>query len=198
MLPLKRTVESLIPEIAIEEVPLDGAGAVLFRGQTYLVHCGSVELPPGLSVAISPKSSIGRIDLMVRAIVDYEDLYDCVPAAVAGKDAVRRQLWLEITPQSFNVRMAAGDTLTQLMVFVAPGCALDGVAPLPPKEPEPLLFDRDGRWARLASPLSLPLPPPTPAAQAAGDADAPRRRRAHAAGAERAGRAGGIRGARDS
>ena len=41
--------------------------------------------------------------------------YDVVPEGATSDEA--RELWLEITPQSFNVRMAKGQTLTQLMVF---------------------------------------------------------------------------------
>ena len=68
---------------------------MLFRGQTYLVHCGTVNLPAGMTALLSPKSSIGRIDLLVRAIVDYEDLYDVVPDGCTSDQA--RELWIEIT-----------------------------------------------------------------------------------------------------
>ena len=39
------------------------------------------------------------------------DSYDTVPGGRAG------DLWFEITPQSFNVRVKEGLALTQLMVF---------------------------------------------------------------------------------
>ena len=37
--------------------------------------------------------------------------YDTIPAGVVG------ELWLEITPQSFNIRLRTGLALTQMMVF---------------------------------------------------------------------------------
>ncbi len=48
---------------------------------------------------------------MIRGIVDGYGLYDTVPG---GKD---RDIWLEITPRSFNVRVKEGLALTQLMIF---------------------------------------------------------------------------------
>ena len=48
---------------------------------------------------------------MVRGIVDECGLYDII------EGGQRRELWLEISPQSFNVRVKAGIALTQLMIF---------------------------------------------------------------------------------
>ena len=48
---------------------------------------------------------------MVRGIVDDVGLYDTVPPGAKG------ELWLEVSPRSFNVRVREGTSLTQLMVF---------------------------------------------------------------------------------
>jgi hypothetical protein len=50
---------------------------------------------------------------MVRGVVDGCGLYDIVPAGCG-----ERELWLEISPRSFNVRVREGLALTQLMVFM--------------------------------------------------------------------------------
>lgn len=50
---------------------------------------------------------------MVRGVVDGCGLYDTIPAGGTS------DLWLEITPQSFNVRLRKGLALTQLMLFTS-------------------------------------------------------------------------------
>jgi len=45
--------------LALEKCSLGGDGAMLLRGQTYLVHCGSISLPADHRGLLSPKSSIG-------------------------------------------------------------------------------------------------------------------------------------------
>lgn len=74
-------------------------------------YCGTVDLPKNMKGLLSPKSSIGRVDLLVRGVVDGIGLYDTIPGGSS------RSLWLEITPRSFNVRIKEGLALTQLMVF---------------------------------------------------------------------------------
>lgn len=78
MLPFQKRVRELIGDLALEERDLQGQGAVLLKGQTYLVYCGIVNLPKGARGCLSPKSSIGRVDMMVRGIVDGCGLYDIV------------------------------------------------------------------------------------------------------------------------
>eukprot|EP00948_MAST-09A_sp_MAST-9A-sp1_P003217 g3217.t1 len=108
MLPLNNSVREMIKDLALEEHP---PNAVMLKGQTYLVYCGRIFLPANVRGALSPKSSIGRIDLMVRGIIDYSGLYDIV------KGGRLVELWVEVTPNSFNVRIHHGIALTQLMLF---------------------------------------------------------------------------------
>lgn len=107
-LPLGSSVRKMLKDLVLERVSPD---AVLLKGQTYLVYCGIIDLPKGLRGVLSPKSSIGRIDLMVRGITDGSGLYDIIESGSA------RELWLEVTPNSFNVRLHDGLALTQLMIF---------------------------------------------------------------------------------
>jgi len=114
VLPFHHKVIDLLDDLTLERKPLsgdDGDGVVLLKGQTYLVYCGIVHLPKDTKGCLSPKSSIGRVDLLVRGVVDGIGLYDTIPGGSA------RSLWLEITPRSFNVRINEGLALTQLMVF---------------------------------------------------------------------------------
>ena len=109
-LPFSQKINYIINKIKLEELDLNEE--VLFlKGQTYLIPCLNVEIPSDLLVKISPKSSIGRIDVMVRAIVDNVGLYDTILPNSKG------QLWLEVTPQSFNIKLQKGICLNQLRFF---------------------------------------------------------------------------------
>jgi len=110
VLPFKKKMIDLLPELQLESSSLDH-DALLLKGQTYLCHVGRIRLPKGCRGHLSPKSSIGRVDLMVRGVVDGCGLYDTLPSGQVSN------LWLEITPQSFNVRIREGLALTQLMLF---------------------------------------------------------------------------------
>ncbi len=83
----------------------------LYKWQTYLIPCLSVSIPSWLFGKISPKSSLGRIDVLIRALVDYTWIYDTIFPTTQG--TVR----LEVTPQSFNIQLHHWDALTQLMFF---------------------------------------------------------------------------------
>jgi len=109
-LPFSQDVSSMINNLCVEEISLK-KGATLFKGQTYLVQCLDVNLPENLIVKVSPKSSIGRIDLLVRSVFDNLGLYDTILPSSKG------QLWLEISPHSFNVKVYSGMALSQLRVF---------------------------------------------------------------------------------
>eukprot|EP01062_Namystynia_karyoxenos_P024958 TRINITY_DN19776_c0_g1_i1.p1 TRINITY_DN19776_c0_g1~~TRINITY_DN19776_c0_g1_i1.p1 ORF type:complete len:405 (+),score=123.05 TRINITY_DN19776_c0_g1_i1:73-1287(+) len=116
VLPFRKRVAELLPELVIEQRPLGGlhGGAVLLKGQTYLIPCGEVSFEPGFHAALNAKSSIGRVDVMVRGIIDECGMYDIVPPM---EEKRTRALWLEVQPRSFNVRVREGLALTQMMVF---------------------------------------------------------------------------------
>lgn len=109
-LPFSKEIKEIAKDMILEEIDLK-EGAVLFKGQTYLIPCMNISLPDNLSIRVSPKSSIGRIDLLTRTIFDNSGLYDTVEAGSNG------ELWIEVSPQSFNVKITEGLSLTQLRVF---------------------------------------------------------------------------------
>ena len=109
-IPFRKNISYVVEKVKIEEFDLE-KGAIFYKGHTYLVKCGDIKVPKGMIAKISPKSSIGRIDVMVRAICDNIGLYDFVSENNSG------ELWLEITPQSFNIKVQTGIALTQLRIF---------------------------------------------------------------------------------
>lgn len=109
-LPFSKDVKTLVDKLMIEKIDLI-EGGILFKGQTYLIPIAQINLPNNLYCKISPKSSIGRVDLMVRSVFDHLGLYDSILEGGCGK------LWLEISPQSFNIKVRSGIALSQLRVF---------------------------------------------------------------------------------
>lgn len=148
-LPFRKTVRSRLGErdladsdLVIDRLPLE-AGATLQRGSVYLVELlESLELPPYVRGRSNPKSTTGRLDIFTRVITDETGRFDEIRAGYRGP------LFLEVSPQSFPVRVHAGLSLNQLRLAV-------GQTSLPDAEllrvyrETPLLYDDDAR----------PLPP---------------------------------------
>lgn len=110
VLPHNKTIAEIISSSTIEKISLKN-GAILLKGQTYLIPSININLNDTNFATTSPKSSIGRIDLMVRTIFDNSGLYDTIPKSTSC------QIFLEVTPQSFNVKLSSGIALTQMMIF---------------------------------------------------------------------------------
>ena len=86
-----------------------GDGAVLEKDIVYVARLiERLELRPKLSGAANPKSSTGRLDIFTRLIVDGSEAFDDVPLGYRG------ELWLEISPRSFSVRVREGSRLNQV------------------------------------------------------------------------------------
>jgi dCTP deaminase len=105
----ERGVRDRLKSLNAEPVSLAGKGAVLEKGIVYVARLMErLELRPNLSGAANPKSSTGRIDIFTRLIVDGGEAFDDVPLDYQG------ELWLEISPRSFSVRVKAGSKLSQV------------------------------------------------------------------------------------
>ena len=105
----ERSVRERLESLNAEPVSLAGKGAVLEKGIVYVARLiERLELRPNLSGAANPKSSTGRIDIFTRLIVDRGEAFDEVPLDYKG------ELWLEISPRSFSVRVKAGTKLNQV------------------------------------------------------------------------------------
>jgi dCTP deaminase len=67
-----------------------------------------LNLPESIFAAANPKSSTGRLDVFTRLITDRTDVFDSVKANYEG------QLYAEISPRSFRVRVRKGSRLNQI------------------------------------------------------------------------------------
>jgi dCTP deaminase len=123
-------------DLVIDRVPLE-QGATLQRGSVYLVPLlESLALPSGVRGRSNPKSTTGRLDVFTRVITDGTPRFDEIKAGYRGP------LYLEVSPQSFPVRVYAGLSLNQLRLLEGPTSMSDAaLASL--YAHTPLLYDDD-------------------------------------------------------
>ena len=125
-------------DLVIDRVPLE-RGATLQRGSVYLVPLlESLALPPDVRGRSNPKSTTGRLDVFTRVITDGTPRFDEIKAGYRGP------LYLEVSPQSFPVRVYAGLSLNQLRLLQGPTSMSDAALASLYRE-MPLLYDDDDR-----------------------------------------------------
>ncbi|MBP9828293.1 2'-deoxycytidine 5'-triphosphate deaminase [Patescibacteria group bacterium] len=99
-------VRELVKYGSVEKIDLKQP---LERGVAYLCRLNeALVLPTNIHGSANNKSSSGRVNLWTRLLVDGAPSFDQVPAGYAG------ELWVEIIPKSFPVKLAAGERLNQL------------------------------------------------------------------------------------
>jgi len=107
-LPGKRKVEDRIQDVAMHAIDLSG-GYVLEKGCVYIARLQEhLSLPKGLNARANPKSSTGRVDVVVRLLTDKGQSFDDVDEGYEGP------LYLEIAPQTFSILVRPGTRLNQL------------------------------------------------------------------------------------
>jgi dCTP deaminase len=110
----------------------------LVRGEVYVVRLRErLSLPDGVAAYANNKSSTGRIDLQTRVLTDENPRYDKIPPGYHG------DLWLEIIPKSFDVKVKAGDSLNQA-IFYAGREVLDAPQLEALYREQPLLYEPNG------------------------------------------------------
>ena len=105
-----RKVMGRVEDLLIDTVDLT-APAVLHRGSVYIVPLlEQLALPADFSAKANPKSTTGRLDIFTRLITDYADTFDAVAPGYRG------QLYVEVVPKTFDIRLRQGARLNQLRV----------------------------------------------------------------------------------
>src|SRR5437762_410082 len=122
-LPYRESVQDRLDggggDLVIDRLSL-AEGATLQRGSVYLVPLlESLALPPGMRGRSNPKSTTGRLDIFTRVITDRTPRFDEIAAGYRGG------LYLEVSPQSFPVRVQAGASLNQLRMLVGESTTSD-------------------------------------------------------------------------
>jgi dCTP deaminase len=140
-LPFRETVSDRLDgdgDLVIDRLSLTD-GATLQRGSVYLVPLlESLALPAGIRGRSNPKSTTGRLDIFTRVITDRTPRFDEIAPGYRGG------LYLEVSPQSFPVRVQAGTSLNQLRLLVGESATSDRALRDLYQE-APLLFDDDDR-----------------------------------------------------
>jgi dCTP deaminase len=125
-------------DLVIDRVSLEH-GATLQRGSVYLVPLlESLALPANVRGRSNPKSTTGRLDVFTRVITDGTPRFDEI------KSGYRGPLYLEVSPQSFPVRVYAGLSLNQLRLLEGSTSMSDAALASLYRE-MPLLYDDDDR-----------------------------------------------------
>jgi dCTP deaminase len=112
-LPGAWSVREKLNEYGMGELDLSGEGSVLEIDRPYLIPLNeTVDLPEGMRGRTNPRSSTGRLDVFTRVITDKGAHFDEVREGYTG------ELFLEVVPMSFPVRVRMGLTLNQLRLIV--------------------------------------------------------------------------------
>ena len=102
------TVLEAAREVLVQELDLSDS-QVLQKGAVYLIPAQeSLKLPRGISAKANPKSTTGRLDVFARLITDRADQFDNIKRAYSG------DLYVEVAPKTFNVRVREGTRLNQI------------------------------------------------------------------------------------
>jgi dCTP deaminase len=93
---------------------LAGGSTTLRRGQVYVFEadCGLDLRGTGIEGRATGKSSIGRLDCLVRLLVDESGTYDFIE-----RDKKLDTLYVEVTPISFDLDVRRGTALSQLRLY---------------------------------------------------------------------------------
>jgi dCTP deaminase len=111
----RQTVAESLADYAMGKLSLEGEGAVLDQNRPYLIPLlERVHLPPAISARANPRSSTGRLDVFTRVVTDRSEQFDDIAAGYSG------QLFLEVVPRSFTIRVAQGLALSQLRLQTGP------------------------------------------------------------------------------
>ena len=100
-------------------IPLDN-GAVLEQNRPYLIPLlETLDLPKRIRARANPKSSIGRLDIFTRIVVDEAPGFDEIPEEYSGP------MYLEVVSRSFTIQVATGVPLNQVRLVNGDGRLTD-------------------------------------------------------------------------
>ncbi len=103
-------------------IPLEN-GAVLEQNRPYLIPLlETLDLPKGIRARANPKSSIGRLDVFTRVLVDNSPGFDAISEGYSGP------IYLEVVSRSFTIKVMTGISLNQIRLVEGDGCQLTDTA----------------------------------------------------------------------
>ena len=106
---------------------------------TYIVRLNEkLNLKNDIFGKCNPKSSTGRLDIFCRAILNFSDEYEKIPLNYNG------EIFLEITPRSFNIALIKGDSLNQMRLIYQNHDYVDDESLHNFHNIDPIIFDEFG------------------------------------------------------
>jgi len=109
---LPRKNESVRDIIKTESLYKIDLNNPLEKNGIYLIKLNeSLILPKNIFAFSSSKSSTGRVDLQTRLVIDNYSRFDSIPFGYKG------ELWLQVVPKSFLIKLNYGDNLNQIRFF---------------------------------------------------------------------------------
>jgi len=137
-LPDTERVERKAKAFIEDTFDLTGEGVLLEPERPYLIPLKErLHLPPNVRAKGNPKSSTGRIDVFTRIITDRSYRFDEIEAGYEG------DLYLEVVPLSFPVRVREDLTLNQVRLSVGRAALTDDEV-RHHHDRVPLLYNRAG------------------------------------------------------
>ena len=125
---------------------------VLKKNITYIAKLNEkLNLENNIFGKCNPKSSTGRLDIFCRTILNFSDEYEKIPLNYNG------EIFLEITPRSFNIALKKGDSLNQMRLIYQNHKYVEDESLNNFHRIEPIIFDEFGNAnvADIASGLKI-------------------------------------------
>ncbi len=112
-LPGNEPVREKLRNYEMGQLDLREQGAVLEQNRPYLIPLRErLDLPKGIRGRANPRSSTGRLDVFTRVITDLGNHFDEI------REEYRGELFLEVVPMSFAIKVTSGLTLNQLRLTI--------------------------------------------------------------------------------
>jgi dCTP deaminase len=130
-----------IRDLRAEQYPLT-SDTIFKAGEVYLVEVAwTFDLPEGVCVHATAKSTIGRLDAVARLVADDENEFDRLRAGTKSTP------YLEVAPLTFDLRVKPGVSLSQVR-FIRGNPQISIIPPeaLHYEEPEPLTNGKERAW----------------------------------------------------
>ena len=132
------SVKDKIDELLMYQLNLEN-GAILEKGCVYIIPLQEkLCLPNDIYGKTNPKSSTGRLDIFTRIITDKNYKFNIIQKGYKGN------LYVEVSPMSFAVKIRENDCLNQLRLIEGDNVRLSQSELVNLYKDIPLLYDEHG------------------------------------------------------
>jgi dCTP deaminase len=138
-----QSVTDVIKQLGATQKPL-ATNTLLKKNSIYIVELAwsELRLPDGICARGTAKSSIGRLDVLVRLLADRQPQFDRVNLGEATR------LYVEIVPLTFDILVSPNTSLSQLrFIRGSDDLCLVSVPELRHENPHVLVYGEDGSSA---------------------------------------------------